>query len=162
MFPTRTSTVIAALAVAVGAGLAGCGQDEAADSGTGIVEGAFAPVADAPAASKNTGGTASMERRDNGTTVEVVLTGLTPDTRYVAHVHKQPCDQDSGGKHYQFEPGGSELPPNEIHLSLTADGDGKSAATTEADAKAGPDAVSVVVHYKDKKMLCADLKSASS
>lgn len=162
MFLTRSSTLMATLAVAVGAGLAGCGEDAAESSEGRMTEGAFAAVADAPDGAEQAGGTASMERRDDGTKVAVSLTGLAPDTKYVAHVHKQRCDLDSGGKHYQFEPGGPELPPNEIHLSLTADGDGKAAATTEADSQAGPDAVSVVVHYQDKKMLCADLASPRS
>lgn len=148
---TKSNTLIAVFIAAAGTLLAGCGGDAQTS------DGAFAPVADAPADAESAKGDATMERRDDGTTVEVELTGLQANGEYVAHVHNQPCDQDSGGKHYQFETGGSELPPNEIHLALAADAGGKASATTEADRKAGPEAVSVVVHYQDKKLLCADL-----
>lgn len=148
---SRTATLMmTALTACAGLLLASCGQEEK-------TEGSFKAVADAPAGSDKAAGDASMTRSDDKTVVAVNLTGLTADAEYMAHVHNKPCSEDSGGKHYQYEPGGSEVPPNEIHLSLKADADGKASATTESARKAGPEAVSVVVHYQDKKMLCADL-----
>ncbi|MGH3519577.1 MAG: hypothetical protein ACRDQ7_19590 [Haloechinothrix sp.] len=144
------------LALTAGIGVAGCGADTE-QAGGDQTTGGFAVLPDAPAGSEQAGGTASMIRTDDATTVTVDLAGLEPNAEYVSHVHNQSCDQDSGGKHYQFEPGGSELPPNEIHLALNADADGKASATTEAGRKAGPEAISVVVHYQDAKVLCADL-----
>lgn len=158
MFPTRMTSLIAALAAAgAGAALAGCTPNETDAPAPEAKEGTFSAVSDAPAGADKAQGTVTLERRADGTTVSIELTGLTANASYAAHVHNQPCSQDNGGKHYQFEPGGSELPPNEIHLALNADGSGKASATTEAERTAGPEAVSVVVHYQDKKMLCADL-----
>lgn len=152
MSGTRTSFAIAAMAALSALTVAGC-----SDSGD-TVEGTFAPVADAPAGADTAAGTATLTRTDDSTDVTIELTGLTPDAEYAAHVHNQPCDTDSGGTHYQFQPGGAEVPPNEIHLALTADADGAGSAEAGADRKAGPEAVSLVVHYQDQKVLCADLK----
>lgn len=159
MFPTRITSLIAALAFAsaTGATLAACAPNESDSPAAETAEGTFAAVTGAPAGADKAAGKVTLERRADGTTVTAELTGLTPKGAYVAHVHNKPCAEDSGGKHYQFEPGGSEMPPNEIHLALDADDEGKADATTDADRKAGPEAVSVVVHYQDKKLLCADL-----
>lgn len=151
MSGTRTSFSIGALAALSALILAAC-------SGSGdTVERTFAPVADATAGSDTAAGTVTLTRTDDATEASIELTGLTPDAEYAAHVHNQPCDTDSGGKHYQFQPGGEEVPPNEIHFALTADAEGAGSAEVKANRKAGPEAVSIVVHYQDKKMLCADL-----
>ena len=75
-------------------------------------------------------GTAVIARHAGGTTVTTELTGLLPNVDYISHVHAEPC-ADDGGPHYQFEVGGSEFPPNEIHLAFTSDNDGNGFMTAE-------------------------------
>lgn len=128
--------LILALLVVVAAGaLAACGSSDesttASDDGGAAVGGAFAPVADAPADYSKVTGEADLERVDGGTRVSIAVSGLEPNTSYVAHLHTGGCDQaDPGGPHFQFEEGGSEEPPNEIHLEFTSDGKGEGEATT--------------------------------
>ena len=112
-----------------------------------------------PAGYDDVAGSAVIARHDGGTTVTTELTGLLPDVDYISHVHAQACDDDNGGPHYQFEVGGSEFPPNEIHLAFTSDPDGNGFMTAENDQIAGVDAVSLVVHpaeFIDNKAACVD------
>ena len=103
-------------------------------------------------------GTAEMARHDGGTTVTIEVSGLQPGVEYISHVHAEPCS-NNGGPHYQFEVGGSELPPNEIHLLFTADEDGNGFMTAENDLTVDERAVAIVVHpvdLIDNKIACAD------
>ena len=103
-------------------------------------------------------GTAWIARHSEGTTVTVEIAGLMPDADYISHLHADVCAND-GGDHYQFEVGGSEMPPNEIHLAFTADADGNGFMTAENDQIAGLDAVAFVVHpveLIDNKIGCVD------
>lgn len=108
-------------------------------------------------------GHAQMVRRANGTTfVMLKLTGLTPGVTYRSHVHTGAC-AGGGGVHYQFIPGGSTMPPNEIHPGdgpFMANPAGNANVNTTADDVAGESAISVVVHNADaanQKVACADL-----
>jgi hypothetical protein len=77
---------------------------------------------------------------------------------YISHVHAEPCS-NNGGPHYQFEVGGSEVPPNEIHLLFTADEDGNGFMTAENAQTTDERAVAIVVHpvdLIDNKIACAD------
>lgn len=145
--------LVAVFAVVAMGAFAACGSGD--DSTTGTtgeesqpVSGEFAPAPDAPDAYSIVGGEAELERSGDGTTVSISLNGLEPKTAYIAHLHTGGCDRaDSGGPHFQFEKGGSEEPPNEIHLRFTANaaGEGKAEASSKREVPDG-EAGSVVVH----------------
>lgn len=121
--------------------------------------GSFVVLDTAPPGSDGVAGEAFLAQNDDGTTVTVRLSGLEPDTEYVGHLHAQPCDEDSGGPHFQFEQGGSEEPPNEIHLGFTSDADGEGEATATNDRRVEDGAPSVVIHPADSvdnRLACAD------
>lgn len=139
--------LVAALALAAcGGGSDGSAETTGGESAT--VSGEFAPLPDAPAAYSEVGGEAELERSSGGTTVSVALSGLEPKTAYIAHLHTGGCDQaDPGGPHFQFEPGGSEEPPNEVHLEFSSDaaGEGGTEASSKREVPVG-EAGSVVLH----------------
>jgi plastocyanin len=69
----------------------------------------------------------------------------------MAHLHTEGCEaSDPGGPHFKFDPQGGDEPPNEIHLSFTANGDGsgKAEATADQEVPEG-EAGSVVLHFAD-------------
>ncbi len=104
-------------------------------------------------------GTAVIARSPQGTTITTELTGLLPNVDYISHAHAKACTDDNAGPHYQFEVGGSEFPPNEIHLAFTSDNDGNGFMTAENAQIAGTDAVAFVVHpteFIDNKVACVD------
>lgn len=101
-------------------------------------------------------GTATLKLGD-GTEGEISLTGLKPDTAYVAHVHQQACDMDQGGPHFKFDPAGSDMPPNEIHWNFVSDTEGSAEATTSnPQAVADPQLRAVVVHENPDTMSGSD------
>ncbi|CAO5234597.1 superoxide dismutase family protein [Frankia sp. AgKG'84/4] len=94
-----------------------------------------------------------------GTTLTVAVTGLAPNAHYVAHLHAKPCAQSNGGGHFMFDPNGPAAPPNEVHLSVDADGAGASTATVTNTRPVGDGAKSVVIHpvgALTKRVACAD------
>ena len=136
------------LIAAAALGLAACGSS---DSGDETVSGSFEALPEAPAGDKNAGGEAELTRSDGGTDLKIELTGLEPEAEYVAHLHTGGCaGSDPGGPHFQFEKGGSEEPPNEIHLEFESDasGAGEASATSKKEVPEG-EAGSVVVHLAD-------------
>jgi len=158
------------LALVVAAALAACGggDDSTTDTSeeSGAVTGKLAAVADAPAAYSEVKGEAELERSNGGTTVSLAVSGLEPKTAYVAHLHAGGCDQvDPGGPHFQFEPGGSEEPPNEIHLEFKADaaGGGEAKATSKREVPVG-EAGSIVLHEAESQeaMSAADATDSES
>ncbi len=138
------------LVLAAAIGLAACGSgDNSSDEEA--VAGSFEPLPGAPPAYSDVSGDAELTRADGGTTAEIELSGLEPDTAYVAHLHTGGCGQpDAGGPHFQFEKGGSEEPPNEIHFELRTDakGEGSAKATSDREVPAG-EAGSIVLHLAD-------------
>ncbi len=127
-------------------------------AGGELVSGTFALLDTRPSGYDDVTGTAEMARHDGGTTVTVELSGLQPGVEYISHVHAEPCS-NNGGPHYQFEVGGSEVPPNEIHLLFTADEDGNGFMTAENAQTVDERAVAIVVHpvdLIDNKIACAD------
>ncbi|HEY5943309.1 MAG TPA: hypothetical protein VIT89_10680 [Solirubrobacterales bacterium] len=143
------------LVLVVAGALAACGSGDS-DSGTtetdaedrSAVSGQFERLAGAPTDYSKVGGEAELTRSGGGTTVAVSLSGLEPKTEYMAHLHTGGCGQaDPGGPHFQFKQGGSEEPPNEIHLEFTSDAAGKAEAeaTSKREVPSG-EAGSVVVH----------------
>lgn len=123
-----------------------------------LVSGTFAVLDTRPSGYDDVAGAAEMARYDGGTTVTIRLSGLEPGGEYISHVHADVC-ANNGGPHYQFEVGGSEVPPNEIHLRFTADEDGNGFMTAENSQTVDERAVAVVVHpvdLVDNKIACAD------
>lgn len=126
--------------------------------GAALATGEFALMETRPQGFDDTSGTAWVARHSAGTTVTVELEGLLPDADYISHLHADACAND-GGDHYQFEIGGSDMPPNEIHLAFTSDADGNGFMTAENHQIAGIDAVAFVVHPMnliDNKIACVD------
>ncbi|HEV2727978.1 MAG TPA: hypothetical protein VGV34_06765, partial [Solirubrobacterales bacterium] len=160
--PAAKKLVVAVLALVVAAALAACGGDDGATGTSGDevapVTGEFAAVAEAPAGDFQVAGKAELERVDGGTVVSISVSGLEPNTRYVAHLHTGGCDQaDPGGPHFQFEKGGSEEPPNEIHLRFTSDAAGKAEATASSKREVPPgEAGSVVIHVDSGEMTSSE------
>jgi len=147
----------ALLAVIAAVALAACGSSDGGSSETSgndaEVSGNFALVTDAPSGYTKVEGEADLERSDGGTEVSLEVSGLEPKTAYVAHLHTGGCDQaDPGGPHFQFEEGGSEEPPNEIHLKFTTDatGEGEAEAESKREVPVG-EAGSVVIHTAEEE-----------
>ncbi len=123
-----------------------------------LSEATFVPLGSRPPGYDDITGMAWIARHDGGTTVTLELTGLEPGVDYISHVHEGTC-AESGGDHYMFDPAGSEVPPNEIHLAFTSATDGSGFMTAENAQRADDDARSVVVHpveFIDNKIACAE------
>ena len=124
-----------------------------------VVTGPFQLLDTAPVGYDAAAGTAWLARHDEGTTVTIELIGLVPNSPHIAHVHAGSC-AEAGGPHFQFDAGGGELPPNEIHLMFDSDSGGVGNMTAENARVAGSGARSLVVHpvnRMDAKVACADL-----
>ena len=105
-------------------------------------------------------GTAIMTRKLTGVTeVAVVMTGLTPDTQYQAHVHNAPCAVENGGGHYKFDRTITEaLASNEMWFDMTADAKGAAHDSMWVAKTAAADAQSLVVHSEMSRIACFDLQ----
>jgi hypothetical protein len=127
--------------------------------GAELARGEYALMDSRPAGYDDVAGTAVIARSSLGTTITTELTGLLPNADYISHAHAKACTDDNAGPHYQFEVGGLEFPPNEIHLAFTSDKDGNGFMTAENTQIAGTDAVAFVVHpteFIDNKVACVD------
>lgn len=154
--------VVAVLVLVAAAALAACGgSDDSTTGSTGgsedneVVTGKFEPLADAPAGYAKVSGEAELDRSNSDTVISLSASGLAPSTQYIAHLHTGGCDQaDPGGPHFQFEKGGAEEPPNEMHLQFTSDAAGEGEATTSStrEVPAG-EAGSVVIHLDDSHQM---------
>jgi hypothetical protein len=149
--------VPALVALTATLGLAGCGGGE--EDKAEVVSGKFVLLSGAPIEDQGVAGEASLERADGGTVVSLRATGLEPDSPFVAHLHAEGCDQaDPGGPHFQFDAGGSDEPPNEIHLEFSSDakGSGKAEASSDREVPLGT-AGSIVLHEAESdRMTAAD------
>ncbi|HEU5063832.1 MAG TPA: hypothetical protein VFT79_11890 [Solirubrobacterales bacterium] len=174
---------VAVLALVAAAALAACGGGDESTTGSSGDEGAavtgkFVTLAEEPAGDFQITGEAELERTDGGTVVSLSVSGLEPKTQYIAHLHTGGCNQaDPGGPHFQFEKGGSEEPPNEIHLRFTSDakGNGEATASSKREVPIG-EAGAVVLHVDDShghpedqpqhahsdKIACAELEGAAA
>lgn len=124
-----------------------------------VQSGDFVVLDTAPPGSDAVTGEAFLAQNDDGTTVTMRLSGLEPDIEYLAHLHEQPCAEDNGGDHFMFDPEGSDVPPNEVHLAFTADSEGSGEATVTNPEEVGDGAPSIVVHpadAMDNRLACAD------
>lgn len=138
--------VPALVALVATLGLAACGSSDSGSSEA--VSGEFELVPGASSDYQGLSGEAILTRTDGGTVASLAVTGLEPNTAYVAHLHSGGCAQaDPGGPHFKFDPGGSEEPPNEIHLefSSSAGGSGRAEASSNREVPAG-EAGSIVLH----------------
>jgi Cu-Zn family superoxide dismutase len=151
---SKVVPVLVAL-VATG-GLASCGGGD--DNGYGgngdgneAVSGQFERVAGAPSGYEAVAGEATVERSGGGTTASLRLSGLEPDTEYVAHLHAGGCDQaDPGGPHFKFDPQGSDEPPNEIHFVFSSNGQGNGTARASSNREVPlGEAGSIVLHQAE-------------
>jgi len=127
--------------------------------GAALARGEYSLMDTRPEGYDGVAGTAVIARSPLGTTITTELTGLLPNVDYISHAHAQACDDGNAGPHYQFEVGGSEFPPNEIHLAFTSDNDGNGFMTAENAKIAGTAAVAFVVHpmeFIDNKIACVD------
>jgi hypothetical protein len=104
-------------------------------------------------------GHAQMVRTADGKTIVTVhVEGLAPSTTYGSHVHQQACAVGDADGHFRFDPAGSATPPNEIWPGFTTNESGIGNGNATADATAGSNAVSVVIHAPGgAKIACADL-----
>ena len=97
-----------------------------------------------------------------GPTPPSSVTGAKPSARHGAvHVHEQACADELGGAHFRFDTTQPFAEPNEIWPLFTSDAAGASGLVEVTKAvRAGPQAVSVVVHDPDnaaRRIGCADL-----
>ena len=160
--PTRSLSRVRRLPLAVlgagsiaAAGLA-IGSPALADGAT-VTRGEVRPFAAGSALDLS--GHAQMIRTSDGTTIVTLhIEGLTPLTAYGAHVHQAACGSGDADGHYRFDPTGPAAPPNEIWPAFTTNAAGIGNGFAVAEATAGPNAVSVVVHSPGgAKIACADL-----
>lgn len=123
--------------------------------------GRFAPFADGLATYPGLTGTATMVRGSDHTTTSIAVSGLKPGAAHMSHVHEQPCGVGNAGAHFRFDETQPYSEANEIWLMFTSGADGTSGdVVTDRDLRAGPKAVSVVVHDPDnpaKRIGCVDL-----
>ncbi|RRO12896.1 superoxide dismutase family protein [Saccharopolyspora rhizosphaerae] len=128
-------------------------------AGAQLRSGAFTLLPTRPPGHEQAAGTAWLAIHPGGTTATLEMTGLAPGTKYMAHLHAKPCSEEDGGGHFQFDPAGPEMPPNEIHLGFAADAGGRGFMTAENE-KPAEAAKSLVVHpaeFSDNRIACADL-----
>jgi hypothetical protein len=160
--------VVMLCVLAASAALVACGSDGDSTTDTSTEEGAtvtgkLEAVADAPPAYSGVAGEVELRRLSNGTTISMTVSGLEPKTQYIAHLHTGGCDQpEPGGPHFQFKQGGSDQPPNEIHLQFTSDaaGDGEATASSKREVPGG-EAGSVVLHLDESHHETTAFEAAS-
>jgi len=121
--------------------------------------GEFSKLSSLPGGYEMIAGAAMLAQTVNGTTLTVRLTGLHPGGSYVGHIHARTCEDQEGGPHFQFQIGGSDQPPNEVHVPFVADQTGSADATTTNERQVGDGGRSVVIHPADStpvRLVCAD------
>lgn len=148
--------------------------------GAQVTHGRFHEFAAGVTRDLDIGGHAVMVRANDRTYVVVHVTGLSPNTAYGAHVHKQACgavDPATGlptyaDGHYQFVPNPNPITnptdptyvnaTNEIWPEFTTNAAGVGNGFSRNIGIAGSTAMSVVIHALDAtpnpKLACADLQ----
>ncbi len=124
-----------------------------------LSSGDFTVLDSAPEGYDGSSGQAFLATNEDGTTATLYASGLPADTEHVAHIHAQSCDDENGGPHFKFDPDGSDVPPNEIHLNFTSDADGEGMMTATNEMVVDDGARSLVIHpadLPDNRALCAD------
>jgi hypothetical protein len=104
---------------------------------------------------------ATMTRSLDGTTTATLsVTGLAASAQYPAHVHNLACDVQSGGGHYNLDPGVTDTQEsNEIWLVFTTDESGSGQASAAVEHTARAEAQSIVIHDSTDgaRLACIDL-----
>lgn len=123
--------------------------------------GSLMPFADGLTSYPDLAGAAVMVRSRGDTFASLEVSGVKPGAYHMVHVHEQPCSQSNGGAHFRFDEAQPFSEANEIWLHFTSDAEGRSGPVAVTQGlRAGPKAVSVVVHDPDnpaKRIGCADL-----
>lgn len=150
-------------------GAAGVGSAVAGD--TAPYHGVVVETDAGAAAGYDLHGSVKMTVGPAGTHVTVTVVGLDPAKSYGSHLHDGTCASGGGG-HYQDDPDGGVVPPNELWLSSgtgrlepnrggVAHGAGSAPWAARVSAP-GPatNAQSVVVHEPGSgaRIACADLE----
>lgn len=158
----------AAAALLLTGALAACGSDaeDGIDLG-GAWTASMEVTEDWAEALPQAGGTAAVSSAD-GTSVQLSLVGLEPETEYMAHVHDGECDEDPpGGGHWLADPEGEDAAGNIVVLTFTSGPDGTGSTTASSPFMLDDRAESVVVHAPEDsveaagadsdRVLCGDL-----
>lgn len=128
-------------------------------SGAELQQGEFALLDTRPPGMDGVEGRAWLAQHDQGTTVTLQMSGLVPEVDYISHLHVNACADGGGGPHFKFDPNGSDMPPNEVHLAFTSDAEGNGRMTVNNDRKTEDGVASVVVHRQDalaNRIACVD------
>jgi hypothetical protein len=170
--PSRRATAKAAAtaaAVVLTAAVSGCGSDAEDDADLGGSWTATLSTTSAWAAVYPNGhGTANLTS-DDGTRVQLTVSGLGDSVEYTAHVHAGECDDNPpGGAHWLADPDGEDATGNIIELTLTTSATGTGETEVSSDLVLDDRAESVVVHapdavaeaagLDDNRVLCGDLE----
>lgn len=119
------------------------------------------PFADGAATYPELAGTATLVRERDRSRARLDADGLAPDAAHLVHVHEQACADGNGGAHFRFDETQAFGEQNELWLPFTSDATGASGRVEVVQPlRAGPRAVSVVVHDPDnpaQRIGCADL-----
>lgn len=127
------------------------------------VTGRFVLLPTAPAGYQALAGTASLERSDAGTVLDLTATGLRPSTPLVAVVGTQTCRPSAGGPPFRQDPNGPAGPPNELRVEFSSGADGTGGASASNPSTLPESARSVVLLQagggspEPVKVACADL-----
>lgn len=107
-------------------------------------------------------GRATMNvRGTNSSDVYLFVTGLTPGTSFMSHIHNLPCAVGAGG-HYKIDPSvTATLQNNELWITLNADATGVASGwVSVANHRLRNDAVSLIIHNADSsRIACVDFNS---
>lgn len=171
MPPYRAATPLILTALLAATGCGGDDPDESReDAGGGSRTAALTVTAAWSPALPNAHGTGDVSTAD-GTSVQLAVGGLAPDTEYTAHVHDGTCDATPpGGGHWLADLDGEDATGNIIELSFTSGGNGTGDATVSSGLALDDRALSIVVHapdadteaagLDDDRVLCGDLEPA--
>lgn len=132
----------------------------AANHGLGFATAKFSSTVTGKERDFNIDGRALIRRFQGRTQVSVQVSGLTPDTQYMGHVHDLPCDTNNGGGHYKINPSiDTAQESNEIWFSFQADSAGYAIDENTVGHVARPEAQAIVIHDVDgARIACATLE----
>ncbi len=124
--------------------------------------GILAPFAAATEADGSIAGDARLSVDEQGTRIELTVSGLRPDESYSAHLHALPCHVGDGGGHYKIDPTVPDtVAENELWPVVMPDAAGAASATLSSPHRVRASGQSIVIHRKrgdaSPKVACATL-----
>ncbi|TYL49691.1 PKD domain-containing protein [Nocardioides sp. BGMRC 2183] len=129
-------------------------------------QGEFHPFAHGAEAYPELAGSAELVRERGSTYAMLDVTGLASDALHAVHVHEEACASNDGGAHFRFDESKPFHEDNEIWLPFTSSEGGASGRVEVTEAlRAGPKAVSIVVHDPENPALrigCVDLEPSTA